>query len=194
MSNYTSKEAAQILDCTTRYVTELCAQGKFPGAKQNTSGRWVIPQEAVLAVLAEKEISTEILPNDDNELVAIERRRRDFLRNFLDAEVFAEVLRNSEEYRNLQNSLMVVVEKFAEMELRNTEELQKLRKELAEAKKELTEAKKKLVKVEARNTEEQQNNTEEMRKLQKEVRQVQEWVRIEIEKKKKPWWARIFRK
>jgi len=153
MSNYTSKQAAQILDCTTRYVTELCKQGKFPGAAQDARGRWKIPQESVVALLATKETQVEILSEEEG-LVPVEQRKA-FLREPLDAEVFAEVLRNTEEYQNMQ-------------------------KELEKTKKELAVTVEKLSEIEDRN--------------KKEVQNVKEWVCVELEKKKKPWWARLFRK
>jgi len=79
MSNYTSKQAAQILDCTTRYVTELCKQGKFPGAAQDARGRWKIPQESVVALLATKETQVEILSEEEG-LVPVEQRKAFFTR------------------------------------------------------------------------------------------------------------------
>jgi len=128
----TSKQAAQILDCTTRYVTELCKQGKFPGAAQDARGRWRIPQESVVALLATKR-------NTGGNTVGRRRTsscrtKKAFLRELLDAEVFAEVLRNTEEYQNMQKELektkkelAVTVEKLSEIEDRNKKEVQNVK-------------------------------------------------------------------
>ncbi len=43
-----AKAAALILNCSDRYVRDLCAAGKLPGAKQvfGRNTRWLVPRES----------------------------------------------------------------------------------------------------------------------------------------------------
>lgn len=50
---YTVQEAGEILNLSEQTIQRMCERGKFPGAKQTSSGHWLIPKKLFKVTLEE---------------------------------------------------------------------------------------------------------------------------------------------
>lgn len=117
-----------MMGVSSRQVTDMCVQGKFPGAYKDKTPqkKWHIPKEAALAVLAEREAPVEVLPPEGLEVIPHETARA-FVLGIVKEELLEELKKNSEE-------IMALQKKVAELEDRLASEAKKKSEEVAEVK------------------------------------------------------------
>lgn len=128
MNHHTAAHVAQLLNKSTRHITDLCRQGKFPGAYQHGSRKsWLIPAEAVAEVLAEQPLDITVMGAEVAELVPRETMQ-EFMVRVVEERVAEVVKQNAEE-------LAEVRRECAEAMQRNQAEVQEMRAELDEMKK-----------------------------------------------------------
>jgi len=123
---YTSRQVAAMMGVTNRQITDMCAQGKFPGAYKDKTPqkKWHIPQEAALEVLAAREAPVEVLPPEGLAVVPHETARA-FVVGIVETALAEERKKNREEVAALEK-------KVAELEERLTSEVVRKSEEVAE--------------------------------------------------------------
>jgi gas vesicle protein len=128
MNHHTAAHVAQLLNKSTRHITDLCRQGKFPGAYQHGSRKsWLIPAEAVAEVLAEQPLDITVMGAEVAELVPRETMQ-EFMVRVVEERVAEVVKRQAEELEEVRREC-------AEAMQRNQAEVQEMRAELDEMKK-----------------------------------------------------------
>lgn len=126
MKYHTSDYVAQLMGKSKRHITDLCRQGKFPGAYQHGSRKsWLIPADAVAELLASQPLDITVLPAEVAELVPKETMQ-EYLIRVVDERVAEVEKRHSEEVREVREELAEARREYAEAITKNREEVQEM--------------------------------------------------------------------